>query len=226
MAASEVPAPEAQQSLLELLPGRAQTGRDRVHVRLDDLRNLGRAHLLDLSQDEDLALVLVESGQKTIQDAQGLDPFQHRAGAVFVIGRQGLNLGWIVSRLVSRLALVGAPVVPHHVHQDLEDPGLELGSAFEFGQPAVHHEEYLLHHIICIGWPDPHATHRAPHKIQLSLVHRIEVRDAHASWQGRGFEGVPGRGSHADDLVPGNARLRHQKRSSMPALTRTPTAGA
>ena len=178
------------------------------------------------ARTKDLALVLIQFGQQTVENPQGLDSFQRRRGTVFVIGRQGVDLGWIFCGPISGFALVGAPVVPHHMHQDLEHPGLELRPALELGQTAVHDEEHLLHHIVHVRWPDSHATHRPPDKIHLRLVHGIEVGDRHATLRSRGLQRVPGRGSHADPLVPGRAQIRHQKCNSTPRLMRTPTAGA
>jgi hypothetical protein len=104
---------------------------------------------------------------------------------------QGLHLGHILAGPVAGFALVGSPVVPHHMHKDLEHPGLELRASLEFGQPAVHDHEDVLHDIVDVGRAHPHAAHGSPHEFHLLFVDRVEVqhRAHHASrrrWRNRG----------------------------------------
>ena len=109
--------PKAQQGFFEFFPGRAQTRRVRVHVRLDDLRDVRRGHMFDFRQNKNLTLSLIQLGQRTVENPQAStrssvaqDHVRRRC--------QGLDLGSILRSRITGFALVGAPVVPHHMHRE------------------------------------------------------------------------------------------------------------
>src|SRR5262249_40676833 len=125
-------------------------------------------NVLDLEQDEDVALVVVHRAQHTVEPAKRATPLD-----LFVLRGVLRDLGQRVHRFFA--AIVRAvSVVRSDANADSVDPRANARAAGELAELLVHHEEDLLADVVEISLPNAEPSHRAPHERRARMEHRLE----------------------------------------------------
>jgi hypothetical protein len=200
----------------ELFPGEAQARVDRVQRERERARDLGRAHLLELGEDEDLSLVVVERVEQSVNEARGFG-----LGRVLVRPRgdvrEPLQVGPYPGLQGMRvLCAERPPISANDVYDNSEQPGLERRSTLELRKPSVNDDENLLDDIVDARFRRSESPCAPPHEGEMRFVELSERRtgfDRMARRRrvgGRRLDGVAKSG-HSDDSGAVRARLPSKK---------------
>jgi hypothetical protein len=129
-------------------------------------------HFLELVQDEDGALVLVEGGERGVEECYRLRA-RHRPGLCFVDGSLGNLLG---KHLVPRRRALS--MVRGYTNGDGEEPAAER-APLKVSQLCVHDEKRFLASIVEVGRANAHALQRSPNERR---VFGIDIREDELCW--------------------------------------------
>ena len=186
-----------------------------VGVDIEQARDLGDAHLLELDEHEHEASILVHVIEDRGDRVRGLAA----QDIVEWIGR-ARDLGEDVGVDDGRLT---APAVRgRDPPGDREQPRRDRGSALELGEPAVHDDEHVLRGVLELIGREPARAEHAPHETEVLGIDLVEGRHEHAVLQ-RCDEN-----RHCRELVHAGGKTRHENQRhpiSMPRLPQTATGG-
>ena len=213
----------ASREALELLPRQAQARVGGVHADAEDLRDLRHRKLLELGQDEHLALLFVEAVEHPLQEERPLAKRDDLVGAQRRRGER-INVGRRLARtLVRALALHRSPVVPDDVEDDPGEPGAHRRAPLELREPALGDDEDLLNDVIDRPLADPERPRAPPDEAEMGAVDLLErgnrrgreraLGDAHrfSRWHGAKLHTM---------TVPTAMSIRQKKRYSTPKKAR------
>jgi hypothetical protein len=164
----------------EVTPGGAKPRRNGARVDAERIRDLDGGELLELGQNEHLALVVVELLEKLLHE-----PHCFCFGERFVrpeVARIGEGLGVGVREVdMGTFATRGPSVLANDAHEDRKDPRFNRAATAwkvvepEIGEASVGNQKDMLNHIVDCGIVHPKPSRSAPNELDVRMVKIFET---------------------------------------------------